>query len=183
MTLLHYSQTLFLKDLELLDFKFPTPGQALNFLRPHITPETRFFGGAEWENMENDLSQVKVENRKYFCICFFTMVCADENMYAHFRENYEAFNSLTNYPKFGWLGFGINFEKPCYLLTSPKEIDFESISEIEIKDFIHYQFEISSRFLGNISTKDFFTAMINDEHFNCENEVFRRLLNCMKSEL
>ena len=183
MTLLHYSQTHFLKDLELLDYTFPTPSQTLNFLKPHITPKTRFFGGAEWENMENDLSKVKIENRKYFCICLFTMVCADENMYAYFKENYEAFNSLTKYPKFGWLGFGINFEKPCYLIIAPKEINFDSIPELEIKEFIHHQFTISSHFLEDITPNQFFTVMINDIHFNCECEIFRRLLHCMKTEL
>lgn len=183
MTLLQYCQTLFLKDLGTLEFKCPNSHQTLGFSRPFITPTTKFFGGCEWENMENDLSKINVENRKYFCICLFTMVCADENMYAYFKENYELFSKKTNYPKFGWLGFGIHFEKPCYLLSTPKEVDFDSIPEIEIKDYILYQFTISSSFLGNITAKEFFTKMIDDEHFNCESEIFKKIVNNIKAGL
>ena len=183
MTLLQYIQNLFLKDLQLLDFIYPIPFDIDLELRPFVNNTTPFFGGNGWHNMESDLSQINEEHKKYFCICLFTMTSADQNMYSHFRSNYEFFYNNLKYPKFGFFSFGIAFERPCSLLTAPKEIDFESIPEIEIKDFIHYQFEISSRFLKNISTKDFFTSMINDKDFNCNTEIFRRILNCMKSEL
>jgi hypothetical protein len=183
MTLLNYSQTHFLRDLQLLNCKVPGTNHILDYRILHINPSTKFFGGLEWENMQDDLSQIIVENRKYFCVCLFTMVCTDENMYANFKGDYESFNTITNYPKFGWLGFGINFEKPCYILTRPIEVDFESISELEIKDFIQYQITISSRFLGNITPVEFFTSMINDIDFNCESEIFRKILSSIKSIL
>ena len=183
MTLLQYSQNLFLKDLQLLDFIYPIPFDINLDLRPFVYETTPFFGGSEWQNMESDLSKINEEHKKYFCICLFTMTCADQNMYSHFRSNYEFFYNRVRYPKFGMVGFGYAFERPCYLLIRPRELDFESIPELEIKDFIHQQFTISSHFLGGITPNDFFTAMINDIHFNCDTEIFRRILNCMKSEL
>lgn len=183
MALLHYSQTHFLRDLRLLDFEYPNIYQTLDFTIPNITKNTRIFGGSKWEKQEIDLLEISLENRKYFCICLFFMVCIDENMYAHFKDEYEPFNRFTNYPKFGWLGSKIHLEKPCYLLIAPKDVNIESIPELEIKDFIHQQFTKSSQFLGNITPIAFFTAMINDEHFNCDSPVFQKILHSIKSEL
>jgi hypothetical protein len=180
MTLLQYSQTLFLRDIQSLEFKFPDRYQTLDYTIPYITPNTRFFDRTDFENY---LSKNQIQFKEYFCICIFTMVCADETMHKYFRENYETFNLITRCPKFGTLGFGILFDEPCFLLTAPKEIDFDSIPKLEIKDFIHYQFDISSQFLGDISPNKFFTAMINDIHFNCECEIFRKILFYIKSEL
>jgi hypothetical protein len=183
MTLLQYSQTLFLKDLQSLDFIYPHPIDIDLELRPYVYETTPFFGGSGWQNMESDLSIINDEHKKYFCICLFTMTSADQNMYSHFRSNYEFFYNKVKYPKFGIVSFGYAFEKPCYLLTRPTEVDFESIPELEIKDFIHHQFTISFNFLRDITPKQFFTAMINDIHFNCECEIFKKILNCIKSEL
>ena len=183
MTLLHYSQTLFLRDLQSLKFIYPIPFDIDLESRPFVNKTTPFFGGNGWQNMESDLSNINEEHKKYFCICLFTMTSADQNMYSHFRSNYEFFYNRLKYPKFGFFGFGIAFERPCYLLTRPKEINFDSIPELEIKDFIHHQFKTSSHFLGNITSKDFFTQMIGDIHFNCECDIFRRILFYIKLEL
>lgn len=183
MTLLQYSQTLFLKDLQSLDFIYPLPIDIDIELRPYVYETTPFFGGSGWQNMESDLSKIKEEHKKYFCICLFTMTSADQNMHSHFRSNYEFFYNKVRYPKFGIVSFGYAFEKPCYLLTKPIEVDFESIPELEIKDFIHHQFTISSNFLRDITPKQFFTEMINDIHFNCEIEIFRKILFYIKLEL
>jgi len=183
MTLLQYSQTLFLKDLKSLDFIYPLPIDIDIELRPYVYETTPFFGGSGWQNMESDLSKINDEHKKYFCICLFTMTSADQNMYSHFRSNYEFFYNKVKYPKFGIVSFGYAFEKPCYLLTRPTEVDFELIPELEIKDFIHHQFTISSHFLRDITSNEFFTAMINDIHFNCEIEIFRKILFYIKLEL
>jgi hypothetical protein len=183
MTLLQYSQTLFLRDLKSLGFSYPHSIDIDLELRPFVYVTTPFFGGGNWLNMEVDLSEINEDHKKYFCICLFTMTSADQNMYSHFRSNYEFFYNKVRYPKFGIVGFGYAFEKPCLLLTKPTEVNFESIPEFEIKEFIHHQFTISSHFLGDITPNEFFTAMINDVDFNCECEIFRRILNCIKSEL
>jgi hypothetical protein len=183
MTLLKYSQTLFLRDLQSLEFIYPLSIDIDLALRPFVNKTTPFFGGSGWQNMESDLLNINEEHKKYFCICLFTMTSADQNMYSHFRSNYEFFYNKVKYPKFGIVSFGYAFEKPCYLLTRPTEVDFELIPELEIKDFIHHQFTISSHFLRDITSNEFFTAMINDIHFNCEIEIFRKILNCIKLEL
>jgi hypothetical protein len=185
MTLLDYSKHQFLADLNKLPFYFPNAGQTLDFSRPFINENTRFFGSYAWENIKDDLINIEVENHKYLCICLFAMVCADENMYHNYKDNYEIFNRKTNYPKFAYLGFGINFIPPCFLLKKPTEleIDFNSIPEIEIKDFIHYQLTISNHFLNNISPNEFFTAMINDVNFNCECEIFKKIRNSIITAL
>ena len=177
MTLLQYSQTLFLRDLQSLKFIYPPSSDIDLALRPYIYETTAFFGGSCWRNMESDLSKINEAHKKYFCICLFTMTSADQNMHSHFRSNYEFFYNKVRYPKFGIVSFGYAFEKPCYLLTQAKEVGFDSIPELEIKDFINYQFTISSHFLGEITPKEFFTAMINDIHFNCNCEIFEKIRN------
>lgn len=61
MTLLQYCQILFLKDLGSLEFKNPNSHQTLCFSRQLITPTKKKFGGSEWENMENYLSKINVD--------------------------------------------------------------------------------------------------------------------------
>lgn len=183
MTLLEYSRTEFSNDLSKLRFTHPNKHQALNNTLTYIKTSTKFFGGIRWDNVENDLANIALENRKYFCLCLFILVSIDENMYTHFRENYDAFYKRTKYPKFGWLGLGPHIEKPCYLLQAPKNIDYQNIPESQINEFIHDLFQNSVSILGQISVKIFFTTLVNDPDFECEIQIFKMIKKSIKSEL
>jgi len=142
-----------------------------------IEPDTRFFGGREWCDYEINIAAIAPAERKYFCFCLFTMSSADENMYTHFRQHYQAFQRATRYPKFGWCGFGPHVEKPRFLLEVPimHGIDVNSITDDEIAVFLDSQFNLGNNIPLPVDVLDFFRAMVNDPDFTADCDLFNRL--------
>lgn len=164
MTLLNYIKTQFIKDLQNLKF---------------ITKEgIRFFGGPEWENFEADTSKIDSKNVPYFCFCLYSMTCADQNMHSNFKFAYRNWVLKSQYPKFGWSGFGNHFEKPKFLLEIPEKhgVDFNLITDQDVQEFVEFNFNVSLKQFG-VDTKTFFQIMVNDLDFNSNTQIFKRLKN------
>jgi hypothetical protein len=184
MSLNNYAATHFLTDLKTLSKK--RPNSSLLTFNDRADRNTSFFGGKEWSNCEGDLSKITSNNKKYFALCLFTMVCADQTMFTYYRENYDNFRRLIIYPKFGWTGFGFHFECPQYLLTVPVNfgVDFSEITNEELDEFIANQFSIAKSFMPpGVNANQFFTYMLNDVDFYADTDIFVRLKNSMLKNL
>jgi hypothetical protein len=184
MNLNKYANTLFIKDLDSL--KLQKPSAPMLDGNDRADHKTKFFGGKAWEFCERDIKYIKPENKKYFCICLFTMVCADETMFTYYRTHYNAFRRKIVYPKFGWSGFGFHFESPKYLLTVPVEfgVDFSEVSNEELEEFIINQFAIAVNFMPTGTTvKSFYIDMFHDADFHADAVIFERLKACMMKNL
>lgn len=176
MTLNIYANTEFLKDLGCLKLEKPSAPMLDN--NDRADHKTRFFGGKQWEYCERDLSYVKPENKKYFCLCLFIMVCDDQTMFTYYRQQYKYFRRQIVYPKFGWSGFGLHFEEPKNLLIIPLNfgVDFSEITNDELDDFIINQFSIAKNFMpAGVTVKGFYIDMFHDADFYAESDIFMRL--------
>lgn len=164
MSLMHYIQTNFTRDLK--SMKYIEHGGR------------RFFGGREWANFKDDTNQISNESLAYFSFSLFTMICADQNMYTNFRFAYAKWEKRTKsiYPKFGWPGFSEHHEKPEFLLTIPEKngVDFDKITQDDIEEFVKFNLSVSLVEFG-IDTKVFFLTMVEDVDFNFENKIFKDL--------
>ena len=174
MPLVHYAGEHFVRDASLLNTN------RCNTIAESILNDldTRFFGGHHWEKYLQDTAHVLQGNLAYYCFCLFTMTCADQNMYAHFREKYSEFRNRFRYPKFGWCGFGSHCEAPRYLLDIPciqHDIDFNVITDTEIEEFLKSQYSILDGIFGAEFRRIFFREMLNDDGFYAECGVFKRL--------
>lgn len=180
MTLNKYAKQQFLHDLNTL--KSERPNSTILEVDARADSETRFFGGKEWEHYNLNISNIDIPNRKYFCLCLFAMVSADQNMFANHNEHYHNFRKMFIYPKFGWAGFGMHFEKPSFLLSVPSQagVDFSEINTEELNEFVVDQFKQAKSFLPkSLSVWDFFKDMINDVDFKSDTDIFRRLVDAM----
>jgi hypothetical protein len=169
MNLLEYSEKQFLSDLKTIVYSTPSSYHLDENHRPYITLDTKFFGGMNWADYESNLSKIEPSNKKYFCLCLFTTIATDLNFYTNFKEHYSSFQAITNYPKFGWIGFGVNFEKPYVLIDIPNQlgVDFDKIADLEIEEYVKHHLTISKSFLGEIKMKEFFNVMLQDKDFQC----------------
>lgn len=178
MTLLNYSQNQFFNDLNSLQFS--KPNNIILELNPYFNERTVFFGGREWSNFSQDINHVSDTNKAFFCICLFSMVSADQNMYAHFPNLIDRWSRQFQYPKFGWCGFGEHFEKVKYLLQIPEQngVDFDGISDTEIQEYFraHYQ---NGRIILGVFVQHFFNIMLEDVDFNFESNIFSRFRRIM----
>jgi hypothetical protein len=180
MTLNDYAKKQFIVDINGLQLKSPNP--TILRIDGRADVHTRFFGGMEWANYALDIANVKDENRKYFCLCLFAMVSADQNMFANHNSHYNAFRKTFTYPKFGWTGYGMHFEKPSYILSISDKagVDFSSISTEELNEFVFDQFKNAKLFLPkSLPVWDFFKDMINDVDFKSDTAIFKRLVDAM----
>lgn len=180
MTLNKYAKQQFLHDLNTL--KSERPNSTILEVDGRADSETGFFGGKEWEHYNINISNIDIPNRKYFCLCLFAMVSADQNMFANHNEHYHNFRKMFTYPKFGWAGFGMHFEKPSFLLSVPSQsgVDFSSITNEELNEFVVDQFRQAKTFLPkSLPVWDFFKDMINDIDFKSDTGIFKRLVDAM----
>ena len=87
-----------------------------------IDEQTVFFGGKDWGNIEHDLSSISPKIKEYFVICLFTIVLIDLTMFTYFKDQFSVYRKKTNYPKFGWVGFGPHFENPMKIILVPEHL-------------------------------------------------------------
>lgn len=174
MTLLEYSQKQFLNDLN----RIPKTNcnTIASELSPNIDSKTNFFGGYHWENYENDIINITPENRDKFCICLFAMSSSDQNVHAKFSNLLAVWLRHFKYPKFGYCGLGPHFEKVNYLLDVPVAhgINFNSISQEQIDEFLTLQFNAGRLVLGD-ELNFFFQTMVQDSDFSSDTEIFRKI--------
>ena len=88
-----------------------------------VDEQTVFVGGKDWENIEHDRSSISPEKREYFIICLFSIVLIDLIMFTYFKDQYSVYRKKTNYPKFGWTGFGPHFENPKKIILVPEQLN------------------------------------------------------------
>ena len=118
--------------------QFRTQLAGLAFLRPdnvvreHIMrdPAVVFFGGPDWENVASDLASVPERDRPQFVLCLFMVVLTDQSLYTYVLDSYDPWRRETNYPKFGWSGFGPHNENPFKILWAPEREQVVNTNEM-----------------------------------------------------
>lgn len=134
MSILKYFKQLFPHHLMRLEFKKPSRVVSHNIMKD---PSVIFFGGKNWENVKSDLNKIPIKERESFVLCLFMIVLTDQCIRAHFNEIYSKWRGMTNFPKFGWSGFGPHHENPMKILWIPekgKMIDIKKVIDI-VPDF------------------------------------------------
>lgn len=169
MTPEEYFTNEFHKDLSTITFYSPNQAILKNPTAFHLDANTVFFGGKEWEKLEDDIAFINRENYQHFFLCLFITISIDLTMYTYYRSCYRVFRNRMCYPKFGWCGFGPHFENPCKLLDipyqkgfiDPKAIDLEAAADLFIK--------ITTRLLNDSpdfpKVQSFLTCMLSDKDF------------------
>lgn len=134
----------------------------MNFQKPNDVvmkvaqdPNLLFLGGRNWERITEDLSNIEAEHRPKFILSLFLIVLCDQCVHYHFRESYQEWRELTQFPKFGWSGFGPHNQHPLIVLQAT-----ERDNVIEPSDVIR----LIPEFVGFLSTEisEFFTTQLPD---------------------
>lgn len=112
-----YFYARFRTQLARLAFRRPNDVVRENIMRD---PAVVFFGGRDWESVAADLATVPEHDRSRFVLCLFMVVLTDQALYTYFRDSYDTWRRETNYPKFGWSGFGPHNENPFKILWAPE---------------------------------------------------------------
>jgi len=149
-----------------------------------------FFGGQDWEQCKADLNNIPEEDRAAFILCLFIVVITDQNIYAHFRDKYGNWRAKTQFPKFGWSGFGPHNENPLKILVVPVKKEFVKLAAVEThlpEAMELFVGEVERFVMGQIQipTADFFTRMCGDRAFQqMGNErVVQRVQECLLAVL
>jgi len=108
--------------------RFPIQLQQIPLRRPndvvrgHIMRDESvvFFGGQDWRNVASDLRRVPPSDQVKFILSLFMIVLTDQCLYTYFQHAYIDWKRITNFPKFGWAGFGPHVENPFKLLWAPE---------------------------------------------------------------
>lgn len=109
--------------------EFPHHMRRLHFKHPNRIvsvdimgePGVLFFGGQDWRNVERDLQEIPGNYRPAFVFSLFVITLTDQCIHSHFKESYPRWRSLTNFPKFGWAGFGYHMLNLRILHWAPVE--------------------------------------------------------------
>lgn len=129
---------------------------------------TQFFGGQEWRYCQQDLQGIV--NKNYFVLSLFAMVCNDLNMHSNFPEHYFKFRGLTNYPKFGWSGFGPHFESPAWIINQPLKLGLVNFDDKLLSEFVTFWKLTADDFLAkcipDINYSNFFHDLCEDRCFS-----------------
>lgn len=168
MPLKQYLENRFLRDLSTLPFNRPNDIMLTHARNFRIDQQTIYFGGPDWENIENDIQHVEEADREYFFICLFTIVLIDLAMFTYFQQHYGTFRSRTGYPKFGWSGFGPHYENPTKLLLLPEQKGFTNYSYLRqnVNSYVQlFRSKCDSYFRAynpEITTNTFIDAILKD---------------------
>jgi hypothetical protein len=115
-----YYKEKFPQELEKLTYHHPNSVISKDPESFKIDQETKFFGGMNWENFDDDLGRIK-ENKSEFVFFLFTITMIDVIMFSHFQDQYQDYRKQTKYPKFGWVGFGPHYENPKMILLKSEQ--------------------------------------------------------------
>lgn len=165
----HYFHNEFPSQLALLSYKRPS-----SIVRERIMKDETvvFFGGKDWKNVRTDLSRIPAGDRSKFVFALFMIVLTDQCLYTHFKQDYKPWRSQTNFPKFGWSGFGTYNENPLKILWAPEREEVISADEMIsiLPDFVSFmKSETDSYFSKNlqgISSESFFNALKSDSGYS-----------------
>jgi hypothetical protein len=182
-----YLSTCFKKDMQKLNY------ENLDAIRRDMFGDMVFFGGNDWANMENDLKNIRKENRGYFCLSLFTIVTFDQCAYTYYKKYYKIFREKTMYPKFGWCGMGPHHEYPKKLLNLPElkgYISKENIINI-MDEYIDLFINECNEFFQitgiNIDSNDFLLKLVKDVGFmpnvNDRNTIYSEIYKRLKNRI
>jgi hypothetical protein len=164
MALIEYRNQQFNADLNSMKFIIPNEVILNNPSDFDLDQNTVFFGKQDWENLNIDIEHIEEENYKYFFLCLFTITIIDMTMFKYFNENYVAFREQTNYPKFGWCGFGPHYENPRKILDLPSENSYLNLNVTDIDEY--YSFFVleleNSLYNHGIESIDFIDKLLSD---------------------
>jgi hypothetical protein len=164
-----YFYQLFPRQLAKLEFTTPN---AISLRHVHADdPGIVFFGGMEWGRVARDIATVPAEARAYFVLSVFMAVLTDQCLHNHFPASYSAWRKSTNFPKFGWTGFGSHHENPFKLLWAPERekcVNVDVVLDL-MPGFVAFFFDASNRFFAaNIPDVDpmaFFESIMQDRAY------------------
>lgn len=135
---------------------FPNQLKTLSYLKPpqylsemHHLGGALFFGGSDWENAATDLARVPPEDRPRFVLSLFMIVLTDQALFTHNTNAYDEWRRRTNFPKFGWFGFGVHNENPFKLLSVPEQEGLVDAEEIiaAMPEFVDFFIAESTKML------------------------------------
>ncbi len=170
--------------------KFPSQFSSIATQRPNGTvrghiladPSVIFFGGADWKNVAKDLNAIPMSDRSRFVFALFMVVLTDQALYAHFRDSYDAWRRRTNFPKFGWSGFGPHNENPFKILWAPEREGLIDSKEFlgAIPEFVRFFMDETTscfrQYLPEVDLLAFFNAIKIDSGYTFhEGEIVSRV--------
>ena len=173
-----YFYNTFPSRLRLLEFRRPN-----QIVREHIMRDDSvvFFGGRDWESVSDDLSQISEEDRPYFILSLFMVVLTDQCLYTYQPNSYRVWRQKTNFPKFGWSGFGPHNENPLKILWAPEREHAVIINDVLnlIPHFVTFMLEETrnffSRNLPEVDPLDYFECIRKDSAYTFdEGQIVQR---------
>lgn len=190
MKLNEYLKNQFPNDLEKLKFQKPNSVIQNNPDSFNIDQYTIYFGGMNWENMDNDINHINEEFYEHFFLCLFTITIIDLTMFSHYKNYYDVFRNKMRYPKFGWSGFGPHYENPRKLLDIPFQKGLLKIEKIDLDEYIDLFISETNSFLrsnlNQIRTEDFFNSLLTDKDFQVSqgeiNTITPLIINKLKEK-
>ncbi len=123
-----------------------------------------FFGGRHWKHVFGDLAKVPRQDFPHFILSLFMIVLTDQCLYTYQRDMYKLWREKTNYPKFGWSGFGPHNENPFMLLWIPEKekiIDPDYLNKF-MAEFVKFMVNETICFL-----KENLPTLEPNQFFNC----------------
>lgn len=155
---------------QLTKLKFHHPS---NIVREKIMRDSAvvFFGGPNWDSVRSDLAPIPDDDRSKFILSLFMIVLTDQALHTYHRDSYDAWRAQTNYPKFGWSGFGPHNENPFKILSAPEReqiVDVDQVLAI-VPQFVRFLVEETRSFFGqhlpDVDVVAYFDAIRRDEGF------------------
>lgn len=135
-----YFYNTFANQLRLLAFCRPS-----QIVRERIMQDESvvFFGGPDWESVSDDVFRIPEGDRPFFILSLFMVVLTDQCLYTYQRNSYQVWRQKTNFPKFGWTGYGPHNENPLKILWAPEREHAVIIDEILnlIPNFVRFMLE------------------------------------------
>ena len=131
----------------------------------------RFFGGPDWETVAADIENVPRDDRSRFVLCLFMVVLTDQALYTYFRTSYETWRRRTNFPKFGWSGFGPHNENPFKILYAPERANVVDTNNMLflVRDFVSFFVDETVNYfaqhLPEVEIQGFFDAIQRDNGY------------------
>jgi hypothetical protein len=171
---------------------FPRQLSLISFSRPsaiiqRMMEDERviFFGGSDWSNVSNDLRRVPEPDRVLFIWCLFMVVLTDQALYTHFYEYYVDWRRITNFPKFGWAGFGPHNENPLKIVWAPERdgvIDADEMMAL-VPDFTKFFVDETASFFvqhfPSLNIRAYLESIMNDSGYRFDQGI---VLRCFKNE-
>ncbi|WBS04091.1 hypothetical protein OU994_07345 [Pseudoduganella sp. SL102] len=100
----------------------------------------QFFGGEDWQRVEEDLSGIPGVDRARFILSLFMIVVTDQTLYTYNAKTYDTWRDATRYPKFGWFGYDVHYGNPLKLLWAPENAELIDAPAViaEIPAFVDF---------------------------------------------